>query len=84
VRNWYIELLKRMDDSNDRIRIECAAVFERFLPSMPRKYDSAQFDYLVRGLVVHLDDQNRQVPPPSSSALLPPPSALLQLLVSSL
>ena len=50
-----------MDDSNDRIRIECAAVFERFLPSMPRKYDSAQFDYLVRGLVVHLDDQNRQV-----------------------
>ena len=77
MRNWYIELLKRMDDSNDRIRIECASVFERFLPSMPRKYDSAQFDYLVRGLVVHLDDQNRQVRAPSSppSYLLPPPSS---------
>ena len=57
----YIELLKRMDDSNDRIRIECAAAFEKFMASVPRNYDSAQFDYIVRGLVVHLDDQNQQV-----------------------
>jgi hypothetical protein len=61
VRNFYIELLKRMDDSNDRIRIECARAFDKFMASVPRNYDSAQFDYIVRGLVLHLDDQNPQV-----------------------
>ena len=61
VRNFYIELMKRMDDSNDRIRIECAAAFEKFMASVPRNYDSAQYDYIVRGLVVHLDDQNQEV-----------------------
>jgi|NorSeaMetagenome_1021524.scaffolds.fasta_scaffold591206_1 hypothetical protein len=65
VRNFYIELLKRMDDSNDRIRIECARAFDKFMASVPRNYDSAQFDYIVRGLIVHLDDQNQQVAAPS-------------------
>jgi len=50
-----------MDDSNDRIRVECASAFEKYLSSVPRNYDSAQFDYIVRGLVVHLDDQNSEV-----------------------
>ena len=74
VRNFYIELLKRMDDSNDRIRIECARAFDKFMASVPRNYDSAQFDYIVRGLVVHLDDQNQQV-----AARLPVVSDALQL-----
>lgn len=82
VRNFYIELLKRMDDSNDRIRIECATAFEKFMASVPRNYDSAQYDYIVRGLVVHLDDQNQEVSIRSSSRshlkvlpLLPPHSS---------
>ncbi|KAJ1470684.1 hypothetical protein T484DRAFT_1846831 [Baffinella frigidus] len=68
----YIELLKRLDDSNDRIRIEAARAFALFLPSaarafalflpsVPRGYDPGQFDYIVRGLLVHLDDQNPEV-----------------------
>ena len=61
VRNYYIDLLKRMDDSNDAVRIQCAAAFENFMASVPRNYDSAQYDYIVRGLVVHLDDQNQEV-----------------------
>jgi hypothetical protein len=71
VRNFYIELMKRMDDSNDRIRIECAAAFEKFMASVPRNYDSAQYDYIVRGLVVHLDDQNQEVPCPLALHYLP-------------
>jgi hypothetical protein len=53
-----------MDDSNDRIRIEAARAFELFMPSVPRGYDPGQFDFLSRGLLVHLDDQNAEVPPP--------------------
>ena len=74
VRNFYIELLKRMDDSNDRIRIECASAFEKFMASVPRSYDPAQYDYIVRGLVVHLDDQNKEVPMPCFRSSRPDPS----------
>jgi hypothetical protein len=35
VRTFYIELLKRLDDSNDTIRCEIAAAFKEFLASVP-------------------------------------------------
>jgi hypothetical protein len=35
VRTFYIELLKRLDDSNDTIRCEAAAAFKEFLASVP-------------------------------------------------
>ena len=33
------------------------------MPSVPRGYNPGQFDYIVRGLLVHLDDQNVEVRP---------------------
>jgi len=61
VRIMYLELLKRLDDSNDSIRIHAAQAFTAFLPSVPRGYEAGQFDYIVRGLAIHLDDQNPEV-----------------------
>ena len=57
----YPELLKRMDDSRDEIRIQCAGVVAAFFEAMPFDYDETNVGYLLKGFMVHMDDPNRAV-----------------------
>ncbi len=60
-RKLYPELLKRLDDSNDAIRVEAAHAFDKFLQGMAPGFEPGQMEYMVRALCVHLDDSNAQV-----------------------
>jgi dynein assembly factor 5 len=60
-RKLYPELLKRLDDSNDAIRVEAARAFEQFLRGMAPGFEPGQMEYMVRALCVHLDDSNAGV-----------------------
>ena len=60
-RKLYPELLKRLDDSNDAIRVEAARAFEKFLQGMAPGFEPGQMEYMVRALSVHLDDGNAGV-----------------------
>ena len=60
-RKLYPELLKRLDDSNDAIRVEAARAFEQFLRGMAAGFEPGQMEYMVRALCVHLDDGNAAV-----------------------
>mmetsp|Transcript_5713 Transcript_5713/g.23486 ORF Transcript_5713/g.23486 Transcript_5713/m.23486 type:complete len:938 (-) Transcript_5713:210-3023(-) len=57
----YPELLKRMDDSRDEIRVTCAGVVAAFFRSMPRDYDETNVGYLLKGFLIHMDDPNPDV-----------------------
>jgi hypothetical protein len=72
-----------MDDSNDKIRIETAHAFTRYFASMPKSWDSSQYDYLVRGLLVHVDDSNpdvqQAVMPALAAAAVVEPSVFIEI-----
>ena len=57
----YPELLKRMDDSRDEIRVTCAGVIAAFFRAMPWDYDETNVGYLLKGFLIHMDDPNRDV-----------------------
>ena len=52
----YPELLKRMDDSRNEIRVGCAGVVAAFFDAMPTDYDETNTGYLLKGFTVHMDD----------------------------
>ncbi|XP_070579266.1 dynein axonemal assembly factor 5-like [Ptychodera flava] len=56
----YMELLKRLDDSSDEIRIAVAKTFGAFFDCFKEDYDSsfyrAHLEEMYKGLLVHLDD----------------------------
>ena len=57
----YPELLKRLDDSQDGIRVETAKNFEVFFELMQDPWSGSLYDYTVRNIFIHLDDSNPQV-----------------------
>ncbi|XP_022102374.1 dynein assembly factor 5, axonemal-like isoform X2 [Acanthaster planci] len=61
----YMELLKRMDDSSDEIRLAVAKTFETFFQCFPADYDKvlyrAHLETLYRGLLVHMDDPDPNI-----------------------
>ena len=57
----YPELLKRMDDSRDEIRVAAARVVGAFFRAAPKDYDETNVGYLLKGFVVHMDDANGDV-----------------------
>ena len=57
----YPELLKRMDDSRNDIRIAAAGVIAAFFEAMPADYDETNVGYLLKGFVVHMDDPDAAV-----------------------
>ncbi|XP_033630139.1 dynein assembly factor 5, axonemal-like [Asterias rubens] len=61
----YMELLKRMDDSSNEIRIAVAKTFETFFKCFPEDYDKglykAHLETLYRGLLIHLDDPDSNI-----------------------
>ena len=56
----YTELLKRLDDSSDELRIAVTTTFSTFFSLIPENYDKefykAHLQALYRGLLIHLDD----------------------------
>ena len=57
----YPELLKRLDDAQDGIRVETAAAFEYFFDSIEGKWSDSLYDYTVKQIFIHLDDPNQQI-----------------------
>jgi len=60
------DLVKRMDDSNDAIRIEVARIFTLmfktcFPPFKNYDYSDQHFKYIVKSFLIHLDDSNPEV-----------------------
>ena len=54
----YVELLKRLDDAQDGIRIECCKCFEAFFANLPDPWNSTFYEYTIKNILIHLDDQN--------------------------
>ncbi|XP_002740361.1 dynein axonemal assembly factor 5-like [Saccoglossus kowalevskii] len=56
----YMELLKRMDDSNDEVRVATARTFSAYFNCFQSDYDAsfyrAHLEEMYKGLLVHLDD----------------------------
>lgn len=52
----YTELLKRLDDAQDGIRLETCKVFEVFFENLPQTWSSSLFEYTIKSISVHLDD----------------------------
>ena len=65
----YPELLKRLDDAQDGIRIETCKVFEIFFEKLPDPWSSSLYEYTINNIFVHLDDQNTAIQEAVSAVL---------------
>ena len=58
------DLLKRLDESSDDVRIACCQTFEAYLSCFhdyqPGLY-RAHYEAIYRGLLIHLDDPERSI-----------------------
>jgi dynein assembly factor 5 len=61
ITNLYRELLKRLDDSSDDIRLDACLALCQYVRVVPQDYDRTHYKYLLRGLLVHLDDTNPKI-----------------------
>eukprot|EP00929_Paragymnodinium_shiwhaense_P055371 TRINITY_DN27740_c0_g1_i1.p1 TRINITY_DN27740_c0_g1~~TRINITY_DN27740_c0_g1_i1.p1 ORF type:complete len:968 (-),score=327.35 TRINITY_DN27740_c0_g1_i1:180-3083(-) len=61
LREVYPELLKRLDDSNDKIRTAICEALATFFKCLPPKWSRTLFEYILRTLFVHLDDPNLEI-----------------------
>merc|ERR1719240_744656 len=61
LREIYPELLKRLDDSNDKIRVAICEALAFFFKCMPPKWSRSLFEYILRTLFVHLDDPSPEI-----------------------
>lgn len=63
--NFYPELLKRLDDSSDEIRIVVSKTFLAYLECFEGKYKVDQYrlhlESIYKGLLVHLDDPDAKI-----------------------
>ncbi len=57
----YPELLKRLDDSQDGIRIATAEAFSVFFKYLPNPWSTSLYDYTIKNIFIHLDDQNADI-----------------------
>lgn len=61
----YSDLLKRLDDSSDDVRLETTAALVHYFRSFPKDYDKelykAHIEMIYKGLLVHLDDPATQI-----------------------
>ena len=65
----YPELLKRLDDAQDSIRIETCKVFEIFFDKICDPWSSSLYEYTIKTIFIHLDDQNEDVQQAVASVL---------------
>ena len=61
LKELYEQLLKRLDDAQDFIRIETAKAFEVFFDMLPVGWSSGLYDYTVKHIFIHLDDGNDKI-----------------------
>lgn len=66
----YEQLLKRLDDAQDGIRIEAAKAFETFFDLLPEGWSNSLLDYTIKGIFIHLDDNNNDVREAISKVLM--------------
>lgn len=63
--NVYPDLLKRLDDSVDDIRIAAAQAFTAYMDCFRDNYDvilyQAHIEAIYSGLLIHLDDSNSSI-----------------------
>jgi len=68
-RKLYPELLKRLDDASDAVRLQACAPITAFFEALDyssiwnqaANFDKANYQYLLRGLLVHLDDPSLEI-----------------------
>ena len=60
-RQLYPALLKRLDDSSDDVRIAACSVLAEFFRTLPGEYDDTNTGYLLKGMLLHMDDANKDV-----------------------
>lgn len=65
----YPELLKRLDDAQDSIRIETCRVFEIFFDHICNPWSSSLYEYTIKTIFIHLDDQNEEIQKAVASVL---------------
>jgi len=61
LRELYPEMLKRLDDSNDKIRTVICEALAMFFKCLPPKWSNTLCEYILRTLFVHLDDPNPEI-----------------------
>merc|ERR1711988_359190 len=61
LREVYPEMLKRLDDSNDKIRTVVCEALSVFFKCLPPKWSRSLYEYILRTLFVHLDDPNPEI-----------------------
>ena len=54
----YPELLKRLDDSQDSIRIETGNALIVFFSQLPKDWSGSLYEYSIKNIFIHLDDQS--------------------------
>lgn len=57
----YPELHKRLDDSSDPVRIQASVALEALIECLTPTYDDTNTGYLIKGLLIHMDDSNPAV-----------------------
>ena len=57
----YPELLKRLDDAQDGIRVETCQAFEIFFTHLPEYWSSSLYPYTIKQLFIHIDDPNTSI-----------------------
>ena len=65
----YPELLKRLDDAQDGIRVETCKVFEIFFELLPDPWSNSLYEYTINNIFVHLDDQSTLIQEAISNVL---------------
>lgn len=63
--NLYPDLLKRLDDSSDDVRIEATKTFASYFRCLCKKFEVATYsghlEAIFKGLLLHLDDTQEEV-----------------------
>ena len=57
----YPELLKRLDDAQDGIRVETCKGFEVFFTYLPDPWSSSLYPYTIKQIFIHIDDPNNAI-----------------------
>ncbi|GBF89235.1 hypothetical protein Rsub_02112 [Raphidocelis subcapitata] len=65
----YTELLKRLDDSSNAVRVAACGAIAAFAGALPAHYCDANSGYLAAGVVPHMDDGDAAVSAAAAAAL---------------
>jgi len=58
---FYAEILKRLDDAQDQIRLETCKTLEVMFDLLPEYWSSSLYPYTIKAIFIHLDDPNHAI-----------------------